>query len=636
MDIVDVILAKALTPQGQIEAYAATAQTAVTKANQAVNNINTITQQTNTNNQLAAEAVENANAAIAALNAAIENMEDGGSMDTAAVDVEIKKLVLSTSNSNSGGAIAKNLVTTYPDNTTRSISNIVKYYKGTGDNEDGTMTQKAITAALAAIPTGGGSGESIPSGGAVIHLDPEDAGQLTVIDTDGNIVAGGILADDIANFLIKNDLSFIQDTIGLKIDYINKTFARTQDAIGYGQGADFDKYKMYGGRTRCNVADDGTITAFYGDNNYTEDGSNGQVMVYQPKFYYSRIVLETEAVTGGEKIKQEILTLSYDYKPGFKIHPLFVKDGETLDYVLLSAYESTGYDVSESSYDTEDSDVIDYTTDKLSSIAGAKPISGVNKTFNLEAAEQMAQNRGENWHITTMAVESANQMLEAVEFGTLNGQASLESGITSISNNSTANCASNTGSTASLGNQTGYASSTTNITKGNTNVYSVAGKRAISYRGIENPWGNIWRYIGDMKVVGNGNQNGGRPHIKTSNGYYDLTFQIPTTSGFSSGLVRLSNDYDWIFMPIEVSGNSALPIGDQLWASNKLNGTNSIVAGGRYDSGDEAGPFAYSCDRDINSSSRAISARLMYIPDKDSTYESNITKWQNYMEAATV
>lgn len=636
MDIVDVIFAKALTPQGQIESYAATAQAAVTKANQAVNNINTITQQTNTNNQLAAEAVENANAAIAALNAAIENMEESDSMDTAAVDAEIKKLVLSTSNSTSGGAIAKNLVTKYPDNSTRSIANIVKYYTGTGNNEDGTMTQKAITAALAAIPTGGG-GESVPSGeGSTIHLDPEDAGQLTVVDTDGNIVAGGILADDIANFLIKNDLSFIQDTIGLKIDYINKTFARTQDAIGYGQGADFDKYKMYGGRTRCNVADDGTITAFYGDNNYAEDGSNGQVMVYQPKFYYSRIVLETEAVTGGEKIKQEILTLSYDYKPGFKIHPLFVKDGETLDYVLLSAYESTGYDVSESSYDTEDSDIIDYTVDKLSSIAGAKPISGVNKTFNLEAAEQMAQNRGENWHITTMAVESANQMLEAVEFGTLNGQASLESGITSISNNSTANCASNTGSTASLGNQTGYASSTTNIIKGNTNVYSVAGKRAISYRGIENPWGNIWHYVGDMKVVGNGNQNGGRPHIKTSNGYYDLTFQIPTTNGFSSGLMRLSNDYDWIFMPIEVSGNSALPIGDQLWTTNKLNGTNSIVAGGRYDSGDEAGPFAYSCDRDINSSSRAISARLMYIPDKDSTYESNITKWQNYMEAATL
>jgi len=68
------------------------------------------------------------------------------------------------------------------------------------------MTQKAITAALAAISSGGGSA---PSGGTNIHLDPADAGQLTVVDTNGNIVAGGILADDIANFLIKNDLSFI-------------------------------------------------------------------------------------------------------------------------------------------------------------------------------------------------------------------------------------------------------------------------------------------------------------------------------------------------------------------------------------------------------------------------------------------
>jgi hypothetical protein len=32
---------------------------------------------------------------------------------------------------------------------------------------------------------------------------------------------------------------------------------------------------MYGGRMRCNVADDGTINAFYGDPTYADDGSNG-------------------------------------------------------------------------------------------------------------------------------------------------------------------------------------------------------------------------------------------------------------------------------------------------------------------------------------------------------------------------
>ena len=40
-------------------------------------------------------------------------------------------------------------------------------------------------------------------------------------------------------------------------------------------GSDFDKYTMYGGRMRCNVADDGSINAFHGDSNYSENGSNG-------------------------------------------------------------------------------------------------------------------------------------------------------------------------------------------------------------------------------------------------------------------------------------------------------------------------------------------------------------------------
>ena len=54
-------------------------------------------------------------------------------------------------------------------------------------------------------------------------------------------------------------------------------------------GEDFNQFLMYGGRIKCNVADDGTINAFYGENGYTEDGSNGQVMIYQPKFYYRRV-----------------------------------------------------------------------------------------------------------------------------------------------------------------------------------------------------------------------------------------------------------------------------------------------------------------------------------------------------------
>ena len=42
------------------------------------------------------------------------------------------------------------------------------------------------------------------------------------------------------------------------------------------------------------MLDDGTIVAYYGDEGYTEDGSNGQVMVFQPKFYYKVVPLKLE------------------------------------------------------------------------------------------------------------------------------------------------------------------------------------------------------------------------------------------------------------------------------------------------------------------------------------------------------
>jgi hypothetical protein len=88
---------------------------------------------------------------------------------------------------------------------------------------------------------------------------------------------------------------------------------------------------------------------------------------------------------------------------------------------LLPAYDSCIYDDSLHQYDLNEKVIIDFNNDKLSSIAGAKPISGVNNNFNIVNAEKLARNRGEGWHITNMAAESANQMLELVEFGTLNG-----------------------------------------------------------------------------------------------------------------------------------------------------------------------------------------------------------------------
>lgn len=96
--------------------------------------------------------------------------------------------------------------------------------------------------------------------------------------------------DDVKAFVGYTD----EDIVGLCVDFENKTFKRLAGAVGLSAGSDFDKFTMYGGRRRCNVSDDGTITAYYGDENYAEDGSNGQVMVFQPKFYYKVVPLKLE------------------------------------------------------------------------------------------------------------------------------------------------------------------------------------------------------------------------------------------------------------------------------------------------------------------------------------------------------
>jgi hypothetical protein len=333
---------------------------------------------------------------------------------------------------------------------------------------------------------------------------------------------------------------------------------RTQDATSYSMGEDFDHYKMFGGRMRCNVADDGFINAFYGEEGYTDDGSNGQVMVYQPKFYYQRIPMKTERNAVGKIIRKESLIISSVEQSGFKLHPIFIgENGEELEYVLLPAYEGS------------------IVHNKLSSIADQKPTSNIS----IDQAEQYAQNRGTGWHITNMAAESANQMLEIVEFGSMNGQTSIENGLVSIPNVNNKNCASQTGSTSELGNGTGAAASTTNITDNTTNVYDIEGRRAISYRGMENPWGNIWRMIGGINVYGNGKLEGGVPYISTSftyntssveNGYESVGFCLPSNHGWISAMGYGDEKYDWVFMPAECSNvaNSVAPVGDNLWTNS--------------------------------------------------------------------
>ena len=278
MDIIDVMLAKALTPQGQIESYARQSQEAVKQANEAVAAIDSISEQMEANSAKAEEtlataklAAANAEAAEERVNTALEHLEASSSKQ---IQSEVDKLALEISGINGNTTYTRELNVLYPSGKQGKVSGLDKLYKTTGSSEDGSMTQRAITNALDMLSTRIDNIQVVGGniGGSISNLGTDAAGRIVVVGDDGNIKAGDVSEESIISALIKAGTYTTDGTLGLTVDYENKSSERTQDAA---VGKNFDTYSMYGGRMRCNVADDGTILAFYGDANYKDDGSNG-------------------------------------------------------------------------------------------------------------------------------------------------------------------------------------------------------------------------------------------------------------------------------------------------------------------------------------------------------------------------
>ena len=429
--------------------------------------------------------------------------------------------------------------------------------------------------------------------------------------------------EDIKAYLGYDD----EHIVGLQADFRNKTFKRLAGAYGLNAGTDFDAFPMFGGRRRCNVAVDGTINAYYGDADYVEDGTNGQVMVYQPCFWYKVVPLITERNTNGlgYHIRKANYYVSSRPKVGFKRHPLFYDaQGNAVDYVLMSAYEGSMYDVSESAYvnDSVDTSVSYGTGDLLCSVAGKKPISGKLTGIGSKTKfETMANNLGSGWHLNTIKAENANQLLMMIELGTLNTQTAIGRGVVDQSGSS--NASSLTGSTASLGNATGMASSTIAESAGTETTNTTNGKLSVSYRGVENPWGNIWKHTNGINLWGDGTMGGGQVFIcddftynesKHDGNYQSAGFSITNGNGYISAFGYAYEDYDWVLMPSEVTGNSSLPVGDYCYTTSNLNGYRIARLGGSWAYDDRAGGFYWSFTDSPGDCNHGIGGRLLYVP----------------------
>ena len=419
-----------------------------------------------------------------------------------------------------------------------------------------------------------------------------------------------------------------EDVLGITMDYKNKTCTRIAGAKNLTAGADFDKFSMYGGRKRCNVSDGGTINAYYGDEGYTEDGSNGQVMVYQPKFYYLVCPLEYDRQeTGyGYHLRKANYYVSETQRAGFKLHPAFYdKNGNEVDYILMSAYEGCIYDTSANAYLKNDEQVMDASKDKFSSIAGARPASGVSQNLTRPNIEQIAKNRGEGWHSFGIKTASMEQLLMIVEMGMMNLQTAIGQGVVNLpwttGSDTTNSYAGATGSTASLGNGTGRATETTTYEGGVATKNTADGKTSICYRGVENFWGNIWKFAYGINFY----CEVGKPFLgyvckdfnyaesKRTDNYENIGFALPSENGYVSAM-GYSTNYDWLFLPSEVKGNSSLPVGDYYYQNNTWDGYRIAPLGGTWVNGSDAGGFYWNLDSGVGTRYRNIGGRLVYVP----------------------
>lgn len=397
--------------------------------------------------------------------------------------------------------------------------------------------------------------------------------------------------------------------LGLEADFENNKFTRIGDAVGRTPGASFDGFNMYGGRRRVNLADDGTVNAVFGDGGYTEDGSNGQVMVEQPVFYYKVVPLKTQPVADGhgQNLMKARYYVSDQPRAGFKVHPAF-KDhnGETRQKVYVSAYESTIFDTSEGVYLKLDEQVADFASDKLSSIANAKPASGVTQSLTRENARKLANNRGQGWHQQTLATTSMSQLLFIIEYASFNSQEKLGSGRTGVTDDGATSQTSNTGATQTLGNKSGSV--------------DVDGYAIPTYRGEENLWGNIFSIVDGFTLEGKGKHNGwyalGDYRENGIDGSYKpFGFTIAKANGYVK-YFGYSEDADFAFIPGETNGgaNSALPVGDYLYQNNAYDGFLVARLGGSWGSGAIAGLFDWLLYNGFSIRHRDIGARLVYAP----------------------
>ena len=438
--------------------------------------------------------------------------------------------------------------------------------------------------------------------------------------------------------------------------------------VDCGSKPDDDLIPIHAMIKRCVVNDAGELQYYLDPNDSTKkydqspanlDGTDGQVMVEIPHIYYRYMHTGTKHFWD---ICQRPLT-------NFIIHPAFVIDGEQQDYIYVGAYEASLYDVSDSRYansvnltaattvfyqpnrnisrsgetnafsslevgdkivvsgttnnngvhevatvgddnirvvdsptnETATNCVIetqmDTTNDKLGSVSGKIPVNNATRA----QFRTMAGNRGTGWHQQSIDRIHLIQLLYVIEYGWFKSQSTIGLGMTDWTDQkwnsyNDYNPINKTGLSNSLGNRTG------NVSNGSDNIGSF-----MCYRGIENIYGNILKFVDGINV------NNNIPYVcsdsnnfadDTTTNYTDLSITLATTDGWINGI----EENNRVFLPSSVGASNNTKLCDYY---RQDSGWCMACLGGLTTSGLEAGMYNWDIDGASTVKQRYIGTRLV-------------------------
>lgn len=404
---------------------------------------------------------------------------------------------------------------------------------------------------------------------------------------------------------------------------------------------DFDNIYPWSGRKRCcGYWDENgsfVVNAYEGEPGYTTDGSNGEVWVETPLFYYKH--------TYGDDGSEEIVITSHPIG-GFEPSPIHINaDGSLSQKAYTAAYPMAVVD----NKPTSRSGVYTPIMSLNSGMTNAR-LMGEKYTTTTTAEQYVkcllmwvefatrdiqTKMKGCSYlsyskdHTATVAEEAANRIIISKNYASsyVVGQGiaiGTALGSTNVANNRTVTAIADYDDTntaisfdgdpvnIAVGNivfaiawKTGSCDNV--LTSSGSPVSNTSGKYTCIYRGEETPFGNAFEWISDVLFKREGSGTTEDPYsydiyflkdpTQYSNGtitnnYTKLNFKLPTADGYVKKL-GFDSRFPWLRIPCEAGASSSTYYADYYY--RPAYAVTAAVVGGYWYSGSHCGPCYWYC-----------------------------------------